>query len=308
MPTVHYHPDQITLETDEKTAILDTSLNGGIAHIHVCGGNARCSTCRVMVVEGLESCQPRNEKETALAERLCFTPEIRLACQTKLTGDVKIRRLVLDEADIKLVEQPYDGARPGKVGDEQKIAILFSDIRNFTMFSEMTLPYDVIHILNRYFYEMDAIIERNGGYVDNYMGDGIMALFGTENTENAAHNAVKAGIEMLEAVEKLKPYIQSLYQWDFKIGIGVHYGVAVIGTLSAANKRVSAIGDSVNFASRVESANKDAGTQFLISEETYQAVKDQIDCTKKIRVRLKGKSGEHDLYEVKGMQVEADKK
>jgi adenylate cyclase len=301
MPTVYYHPDQVTIETDESTAILDTSLNGGIPHIHVCGGNARCSTCRVMVMEGLEYCLPRNEKETVLAERLCFTPDIRLACQTKLTGDVRIRRLVLDAADIKLVEQPYDGARPGKVGDERKIAILFSDIRNFTTFSEVTLPYDVIHILNRYFYEMDAIIERNGGYVDNYMGDGIMALFGTESDEDAALNAVRAGLEMLEAVEKMKPYIESLYQWDFQIGIGIHYGIAVIGTLSAANKRVSAIGDSVNFASRVESANKDAGTEFLISEETYQAVKDHVECTKKIRVKLKGKSGEHDLYEVNSL-------
>jgi adenylate cyclase len=302
MPRIYYFPDRREVEVDERTRILNASQLNNIPHIHVCGGNARCSTCRVMVMEGLENCLPRNERETALAERLCFSADIRLACQTGVTGDVVVRRLVLDQEDIEVDEQPREGVRYGQVGDERKIAILFADIRNFTTLTEAMLPYDVIHILNRYFYTMDHIIERNDGYVDNHMGDGIMALFGTENTQKVALKAVKAGLEMLEAANQLRPYIEKLYTWDFQIGIGIHYGEAVVGALGAINKKYTAIGDAVNFASRVESANKDSGTNLLISGDTYAEVQNFVVCNRRFELMLKGKQGVHALYEVIGLK------
>jgi adenylate cyclase len=102
MPKIYFLPDRKKVETDEKTSILEASLNFGIPHTHVCGGKARCSTCRVMVLEGIEFCTPRTEEEQILADRLSFDPTIRLACQTKVTGNVNLRRLVLDEADAFL--------------------------------------------------------------------------------------------------------------------------------------------------------------------------------------------------------------
>jgi adenylate cyclase len=108
---------------------------------------------------------------------------------------------------------------------------------------------------------------------------------------------------MLEAVNRLRPYLENIYTRSFQIGIGVHYGEVVVGAIGHdKTKRVTAIGDSVNLASRIESMNKEADTEFLISEATYKHVKDRIRVGKTTRVSMKGKSGEYTLYEVVGLR------
>src|SRR5579884_3969821 len=102
--------------------LLQTTLRAGIPHAHACGGRARCSTCRVQVIEGLGSCAPRNDRENELAARLHFLPEIRLACQTTAQGDVTLRRLVLDEEDVKVTAQPSTAAAPAPIGEEKELA------------------------------------------------------------------------------------------------------------------------------------------------------------------------------------------
>jgi adenylate cyclase len=119
---------------------------------------------------------------------------------------VKLRRLVLDEKDLQLTDQRSVGTAPTSAGEEKRLAILFSDIRGFTPFAEALPPFDVVHVLNRYFNDMGVVINRNGGQIDNYMGDGLMALFGIDNESGAALRAVNAGLEMIAATEQLKPY------------------------------------------------------------------------------------------------------
>lgn len=302
MACIYYLSDDKEVEVSSNSTILETSLKVGIQHAHACGGYARCSTCRVLIMEGLENCQPRNTAEQRLAKRLNFSPEIRLACQTQLIDDVKLRRLVLDAEDIELTSQIKPGATADSVGLERQVAILFSDIRGFTTFSEHNLPYDVVHILNRYFHEMGQVINQNGGYIDNYMGDGIMALFGVQDPHEATLRAVKSGVEMLKALDHLNPYIETVYKTRFEIGVGVHFGEVVVGTIGAANrKRETAIGDAVNVASRIESANKEVGTNLLVSEDAYQQVKELAQIGKTASITLKGKSGEYMLYEVTGI-------
>ena len=309
MPSINYLPDEREVKTVEAETILQASLRAGIPHAHACGGKARCSTCPVMILEGLENCNPRRPKEKKLAERLHFGPEIRLACQTRITGNVKLRRPVLDEIDVELTSQIKPEAATGSVGEETKIAILFADISGYTSFCEALPPYDVIHVLSRYFHLMGDVITRHGGYISDYIGDGIMALFGLENPSEAALRAVKAGVEMLATVEKLNPYLETMYKKSFQIRIGVHYGEVVVGTIGVANmKKTAAIGDAVNFASRIEGANKEMGTKFLISEDTYQQVRDHVRVNRCcIHVTLRGKSGEYVLYEVTGLSGPNDK-
>jgi adenylate cyclase len=302
MPEVCYLPDHKKVETETGETILQVSLRAAIPHAHACGGNARCSTCRVMVHEGLEHLGPRNEKEKLLAERLQFCPEIRLACQAKITGDVEVRRLVLDEEDIELTDQLGAPVAFAPVGEEKHVTILFADIRGFTTFSESLPAYDVVHVLNRYFHQVGQAISFNGGHIDNYMGDGLMALFGVEEPRDSAFNAVKAGLGMLEAVARLRPYLENICNRSFRIGIGIHYGEVVVGSIGHdRTKRVTAIGDSVNLASRIESANKKAETELLISEDTYDEVKARVLTGKTVRATLPGKSGEYTLYEITGV-------
>ncbi len=299
---IHYLPDDVQVKTTTDKTILMTSLEAGIPHTHVCGGNARCSTCRIAVLDGLEHCLPRNANERALAERLSFPPMVRLACQTRITGDVTVRRLVLDDQDIQITSQISPGAVPGSIGEEKHLGILFADIRGFTSFAEALPPYDVIHALNRFFQGMDTAIRYFGGNIDNYMGDGLLALFDGANPHEVALRSVKAGLGMLKEWEELSPYFEATYSKSLDMGIGLHYGQVVLGNLgSFRHKRVTVIGDAVNFASRIESANKEAGTRFLVSDDTYEMVKDEIQIGRTIQVLVKGKTGEHTLYEVTGL-------
>ena len=105
MPLLEIFPDHRTCEIAVDETILAASLRVGIPHTSVCGGTARCSTCRVLILEGVEHCAARTPEEQTLAERLSFGPGIRLACQTKLSGNAKIRRLVLDQEDVELTNQ-----------------------------------------------------------------------------------------------------------------------------------------------------------------------------------------------------------
>jgi len=302
MSIIQYLPDGKEIEIEEGETILQAAVRAGIALAHICGGNGRCSTCRVIILDGLEHCAPRCRKEQAIAELLQFAPEVRLACQARVNGSVKLRRLVLDDEDIELSSLFVKGVEPGSAGIEKHILILFTDIIGFTSFAEALLPYDVIHVLNRYFHQVGEVIGRHGGHIDTYMGDGFMALFEADNPTKAALHAIEAGLEMIEAVKRLGPYLQVLYQRSFQIRIGLHYGQVVAGTMGALrNKKMTVIGDTVNLASRIEAANKRAGTQFLISEDTYALVKAQVKVGQRVCLTLPGKSGEYNLYEVVGL-------
>lgn len=299
---IHFDPDERNVEAAVSETLLAASLRAGIPHAHACGGNARCSTCRVSVESGLEHCAPRDEREHLLAERLHFSPEVRLACQTTVRGDVCVRRLVLDEEDVELTERMTEGGAPASLGEEKEVAILFADIRNFTSISEQLPPYDVIYVLNRYFNHMGRVISAHGGYIDNYMGDGLMALFGVDDPADAPLRAVSAGLGMLDEVGRLRPHFESLYDASLRIGVGIHFGEAIVGTVGATDRRrMTAIGDAVNFASRVEAANKEYGTELLVSADAYQHIKGRVVTGREIQhAVLKGKTGEHTLYEVLG--------
>ena len=277
MPRIEILPDGMEAEASEQETILQALLRRGVPQAHVCGGKARCSTCRLLVLEGLENCSPRQAKEQRIAERLHFPPNIRLACQTHVSGPVKIRRLILDEEDLELSSLLVLEDHAATVGVEKGIFILFADIQGFTAFAEALMPYDVVHVLNRYFNLMGKVIRHYQGYINAYMGDGLMALFETADPAAGADQAIRAGLDMLAEVEKLRPYLQDLYNRSFDIRIGLHYGQVVTGALGASgDRKETVIGDAVNVASRIESANKDAGTRFLISEVIYRLVPDKI--------------------------------
>ena len=307
MPLLHFLPDNQKIHSHEGETILQAGVRVGIPHASFCGGTARCSTCRVVILEGLENCPPRNPEEQAIAEMLRLEPQVRLACQTVVTGKVKLRRLVTDILeDVDVSTLFVEGVDPCSMGVEKYFVILFSDIRGFTPFAESLLHYDVIHALNLYFQQVGKVIARHGGYISNYMGDGFMALFEADDPAEGALRAVKAGLELFDAVRNLKPYLEELYRKSFEIRVGLHYGQVVAGKVGTpGNKKLTVIGDTVNFASRIESANKQAGTQFLISEDTYALVKDQVRLGRQVRLTLPGKSGEYNLYEIVGL-IEAN--
>jgi adenylate cyclase len=151
MPKINFLPDKKALEVENGETILQTAIRNNIPHVNACGGEGRCTTCRLVILEGIENCSEQTEQEKALKEKVHTTDEFRLACQTQADGDITVRRLVLNKEDIESVSE---GGISGRLGETKKIAILFSDIRGFTPFSEKLTPYDVVFILNRYFTRM----------------------------------------------------------------------------------------------------------------------------------------------------------
>lgn len=299
MIEIKYENTRVVQASPEDT-ILETSLKNGLEHMHACGGKARCSTCRVLILEGQENLEPRNEEERSLSRRRGLESNVRLACQTRPRGPVHLRRLVLDDQD-------YEAVRDRSVrttGREETVAILFSDVRNFTTFSEKNLPYDVIHLLNRYFETMGEVVLGNGGIIDKYIGDGLMATFGLKESDakSICIRAVNAGLEMLQKLEVVNRYAKKHLDYELQIGVGIHFGTVVVGELGHhSNASFTLIGDSVNMAARLESNTKKAGAPLLVSEAVWENVKGFATKGRTFRAPLKGKTGEFLLYEIKDL-------
>ena len=280
-----------------KQSLLDMSRAGGIPHISECGGNSKCSTCRVEVIKGLENCRPRTEAEARLTHQKRLPENIRLACQLYLSGPVTVKRLVRDSEDVLQARDasPY----PGR---DMDLAVMFCDIRNFTPFVEENLAYDVVHMLNRYFNTVGKVVHANMGFIDKYIGDGAMVLFGLDpgREVHPCMDAVSAAVEMVTAVNHQNFYFERYFGHRFSIGIGIHYGPVIIGEIGYHRKReFTALGDTVNIASRIEAQTKEAGQEILISEDTYRNIETGlIRAGERFPVCLKGKSEQIQLRSV----------
>ncbi|MEP0265498.1 adenylate/guanylate cyclase domain-containing protein [Dokdonia sp.] len=297
---IHLFKEKQEIHCAEDNTILKATLAAHINHAHACGGQGKCSTCRVSIMEGIENCYPKNELELLIATKLNFPEEIRLACQTKLKGDVLIRRMVSDELDIDLISEQFSEDSEIALGRQQKLAIVFTDIVNYTSFAEKFPPYDIVHVLNRYYQMMNSIIKDNKGIISDVAGDGILAVFGIdEDSDNAVLDAIQAIEGMNQKLEDFNEYLKENFNTHFGIRAGVHYGNVIVGPFdTGAMKKLAIIGDNVNYASRIESANKEFGTKLLLSKEAYQKVEEAYPTCNVFETTLKGKTGLYTLYEI----------
>lgn len=179
-------------------------------------------------------------------------------------------------------------------GETKKITVLFSDIRNFTTLSEFQSPTDVVAFLNNYFEKMIEIIFKHQGTLDKFIGDGMMVEFGAPlDDPNQEYNAVVAAIKMQQMVKALCLEWKGTKYENIKVGIGIHTGTAVIGNIGSSQRmEFTAIGDTVNVASRLEFATKETQKDIIISEATYNAIKDhaEIKCEQIGPISLKGRA------------------
>lgn len=292
--------DNKTIIASPDSTVLESLHKANIDQIHACGGDGKCTTCRIYVMEGLHNCRPRNEKEVHMAVKMEFPPNIRLACQTKISGNISIRRPVVDELDVEIILKQFDNLLGTKLGQEKELAILFTDIENYTQFAESFPAYDVVHVLNRYYQTMNKIIVRHKGIISDVAGDGILALFGVmEDNGNLVLDAVNTVRDMNAALKQFNGYLNKMCNWSFAVRSGINFGKVIVGNFDTGTMRkVSAIGDPVNLASRIETANKDFNTRLLISQSAWEKLDGVIRPGKVHRARLKGKSGEYRLYEI----------
>jgi adenylate cyclase len=259
------YPDGRFINVVRGTSVLEASRLLGVPHAAICGGKGRCSTCRVRVRAGPGALPAPSALEAAVLKRVGAAANVRLACQLRPTGDVEAAPLL----------PPFGHAREGfrrsgyRLGAEKEIAILFADLRAFTRLAESKLPYDVVFVLNRYFAAMGKAIEEAGGRVDKFIGDGIMALFGLESGAAAgARQALEAARIMSLRLQELNGALEHEIESPLRIGIGVHLGPVIVGEMGyGPATQLTAVGDAVNIASRLESLCKELGAELVASQE-----------------------------------------
>jgi class 3 adenylate cyclase len=304
MSEVFVWPEEMSISIDGEPNLLDALTGAGVAIPHLCGGRARCSTCRVRVMAGGDHLPPRTPAEQAMAEKLDFTDDIRLACQTDVLGSVRLWRLVLDAIDIEMASQLGEPHYQGPVGREIEAVVMFVDVAGFTTMSEHLPPYDVVHILNRFFTRAGATVEACGGRVDNYMGDGFLALFGVHDEPDAALRAVEASLGFCEVESDMSNYVKPIFGHSFEVRVGVGLGDVILGLMGDdSSARETVIGDVVNTASRLESANKTTGTRILVTEAIHARTSTSVDYGQSFELDLHGKAGRVKAYEVLAMSA-----
>ncbi len=295
-------PDEVEIEFEDQVVVLDELLQADIPIAHLCGGKARCSTCRVRVMSGADNLEPRNKAEAVMAERLDFPDVVRLACQTVVSGSVRLGRLVLDSTDVELTSQLSRSASHSSAGREVDVAVLFADIVGYTAMSDDLPVYDVVHLINRFFTRATHLVEDNGGRVDNYIGDSVFAVFGVEGKPDPAASAVRTALGLIDIADDLSQYFQLIYGKEFAVRVGVHFGGVIFGTLGAASSaRDTVIGDTVNVASRLEAANKETGTKILVSEVIKEKTDEWAVYGRQFELDVRGKQGLTTAFELLGV-------
>jgi len=260
---------------DGSRTLLELSLAAGIPHFHECGGRARCSTCRVRVVNGGDHVTPRTPEEARMAARLGWGPDIRLACQTRPRGDVAVQRLIFDSDDVGLLmrERSHGGER------ELALAVLHCDLPGFPELARKLTAYDLLHVLNRFYAQMGDPVVANGGVVSRYTAHGFSALFGTHggDAREKCLNAVRAALRMRARLQDFNRYMRDHFSSEFRLAVGLHYGRLVVGRVGHhSSTQIATIGDAGEVGERVAALNPRNGTEILGTEEVLNIIEDQV--------------------------------
>ncbi len=264
------YPGGFSVDAPCGMSILEVSRMARQPHIAVCGGRARCTTCRVRVERTDGELPPPNALEAAALARIGAPAGLRLACQLRPTAGLAIAPLLHPRLAVSTNAR---AARGKEFGEERHLTILFVDLRGSTRLAEARMPYDVVFLLNRYFAEMAAAVEQAGGHYSNFTGDGLMALFGLDGSSpHGAGAALDCALRMLEKVDDLNEQMADELAEPFTVGIGIHTGPVIVGLMGPPKTPVlSALGDVVNTAARLESATKEMGVPVVVARDALHA-------------------------------------
>ncbi|MFY9881445.1 MAG: adenylate/guanylate cyclase domain-containing protein [Pseudolabrys sp.] len=267
MVTISYPNRQVRVP--KGMSVLEASLRHKIPHASVCGGRARCSTCRIRVVSDRSKLPQPTGREAFVLESIGVSanPSIRLACQLRPQSDLSVIPILPANMNAELLRK---GSRMN-IGKERYIVSMFVDMRGSTKLAEARLPFDVVFLINRFLGACSQAALDAGGQPNQFVGDGVLALFGIEvDAKTACRQAIRAATKVATNVDLMNRQLASDLPEPIQYGIGIHGGEVIIGDIGFQDHTVfTALGDPVNVAARLQDMTKTLDCKAIISDEVF---------------------------------------
>jgi adenylate cyclase len=261
------YPDGQLIRVPRGTTVLEASLRNRIPHASVCGGKARCSTCRIRVMGDLRKLPPPSRREVHVLERVGVRgdPAVRLACQLRPTHDIRFHFVFPPNVSAAAIRS---SAR-SHMGEERYVVSMFVDMRGSTLLAERRLPFDTMFLINRFVAAVAKAIEEAGGRPNQFVGDGVLALFGLEtDAATACRQALNAVRGIGANIERFNTEFAVDLREPIGFGIGINGGDVVIGEVGYRGQTVfTALGDPVNVAARLEQLTKELDCEVVLAQD-----------------------------------------
>ena len=261
------YPDGRVVRVPRGMSVLEASLRYNIPHASVCGGKARCSTCRIRVRGDPRALPQPSHREAFVLERVGARndPAIRLACQLRPVSDLAFWLIFPPQMNAAGVR------RSVKVnsGEERYVVCMFVDMRRSTAMAEKRLPYDTMFFINRFLGAVAAAVEESGGRPNQFVGDGMLALFGLDcDRETACRRSLDAVTKIAANMAKLNQDLAGDLHEPIQYGIGINGGEVIIGDVGYRDQIVfTALGDAVNVAARLQDLTKTYACEAVVADE-----------------------------------------
>lgn len=275
-----------TVKVPAGPTLLEISRMFKVPHASVCGGRARCSTCRVRIDRGAATLPVATFPESVTLGGIGAPPNVRLACQIRPSATLVVTRL-LKAATVGPESVELEEADSG--GVEKELAVMFVDLREFTRFSQQRLPFDVVFVLNEFFAVVGSAITEHGGWIDKFLGDGLLAVFGQRaGVEVGCRQALRTARAIDLALDHINAKLQAEIGRPLQVGIGIDAGTLLLGRIGYGEAvDFTVIGNAVNVASRLEALAKEKGLQLMLSREVARQAgwEPEAECTMRLPVR-----------------------
>jgi adenylate cyclase len=279
-----------TVRVPKGLSVLEASLRNNVPHASVCGGRARCSTCRIRVIGDCASLPEPSKREAFVLDRVGAgaDPAIRLACQLRPEADLSFFQIFLPQITAATLRT----SSPTRIGEERYLVSMFVDMRGSTKLAEKRLPFDTVFIVNRFLGAVSQAVIECGGQPNQFVGDGQLALFGLgSDPRTACRQALKAASMIAANVDELNQFLSHDLREPIRFGVGIHGGEVIIGDIGYRDHIVfTALGDAVNVAARLQDMTKSLACEAVISEEVRVTAGVAADSLPQHEVAIRGRA------------------